>query len=206
MIEYKVLRKVVFEVLRNHPRTNFTVIIPKVGELAASADTFPTEEDCPKKGIDYSYYEQRRLNPNDELNVSQIIWDLIVDRVLTMGSDRANLEWLRLTEFGNAVVSSEVPGHYDPEDYLASLESFAPKLDPVIRQYVIEGLNSYRQRLFSLPLLCPVRPLRRLSCFSGGRMLSRLNRPAIMMVQRVNFGKSSPMTRPSRVRRTNWRP
>jgi len=150
MIEYNVLRKLVFQVLRNNPRANFTAIIPKVGELAASADIFPTEEDCRKKGADYSYYKQRRLNPNDELNVSQIIWDLIVDRVLTMGSDRANPEWpwLRLTEFGNAVLSSEMPTHYEPEGYLASLESFAPKFDPVIKQYTLEGLNSYRRRLF----------------------------------------------------------
>src|SRR5207247_7606474 len=80
MIEYKVLRKLVFEVLKNSPRLNFTAIVPRVGELAASSDVFPTEEDCRKKSIDYTYYSQRRLNPGDELNVSQIIWDLIVDR------------------------------------------------------------------------------------------------------------------------------
>lgn len=74
--------------------------IPKVGELAASADIFPTEEDCRKKGIDYSYYKQRRLNPNDELNVSQIIWDLIVDRVLT------DLRWAY-------ALSLEQTGDYD---------------------------------------------------------------------------------------------
>jgi len=149
MMDYHVLTKLVLQVLKDKPRTQFRQIIEQVALLADRYDVFPTREECEKRGTQYHYYEQKRLNPLDEENLNQIIWDLIVDRVLTVGLNTANpdLPFVRLTEFGHSVAKQEQPSYYDPEGYGATLESFTPKIDPVIKQYVIEGLNCFRQRL-----------------------------------------------------------
>lgn len=150
MIDYQVLRKLVLEALKANPRTQFRRIMSDVSRLAAHYNVFPTQEECQDHKIDYHYYREKRLNPIDELNVNQIIWDFIVDRILTIGMDASNQEWpfLRLTEFGHSVANQEVPAYYDPEGYVATLESLVPKLDPVIKQYALEGLRCFRQRLF----------------------------------------------------------
>lgn len=149
MIDYETLRRLVLQALKKKPLTEFAEIIQEVQRLADEQNVFPTREECQKHNIDYRYYRDKRLNPIDELKVNQIVWDLIVDRVLTLGVDTSNYKWphLRLTEFGNSVVNEEQPTHYDPDGYSAMLESFTPKIDPVIKQYVLEGLNCFRQRL-----------------------------------------------------------
>jgi hypothetical protein len=149
MIEYQTLRKLVLQALKKNPPTQFIEIINEVQRLAGEQNIFPTKEECQKDKTDYRYYQNKQLNPIDELNVNQIVWDLIVDRVLALGCDKVNYEWpfLRLTKFGDSVVKEEQPTHYDPEGYSAILESFTPKIDPVIKQYVLEGLNCFRQRL-----------------------------------------------------------
>jgi len=151
MIEYQVLRRLVLEALKAEPDTQYISLVRRVERLAASHNLFPTEDQCRERGIDYTYYKEERLLPTDELNVSQIVWGLIVDRVLTMGTSKSPGEgwpWFRLTEFGHSVVEQAVPTYYDPEGYVGTLESLAPGLDPVIKQYALEGLNCFRQRLF----------------------------------------------------------
>ncbi|MGB8657925.1 MAG: hypothetical protein WCE90_09100 [Candidatus Zixiibacteriota bacterium] len=149
MIEHQTLRKLVLQALKKSPSTNLIEITNEVQRLAGEQNVFPTKEECEKDRTDYRYYQNKQLNPIDELNVNQIVWDLIVDRVLTLGLDKLNDKWpfLRLTKFGDLVVKEEQPTHYDPEGYSAILESFTPQIDPVIKQYVLEGLNCFRQRL-----------------------------------------------------------
>lgn len=149
-IGYRVLKQLVFEALKESPGTQFIRIISDVEKLAALHDVFPTEEECREHQINYKFYNEKKLNPIDWLNVNQIIWDLIVDRVLTMGKDCSNNEWpwLRLTEFGHSVVEEKIPSYYDPDGYIKTVESFVPKLDPVIKQYISEGLHAFRQQLF----------------------------------------------------------
>lgn len=153
MIDYQVLRQLVLEALKAQPDTQLVSLTRQVERLAAHHAVFPTEDECREQGIDYSDYDEERLHPTDELNVNQIVWDFIVDRVLTLGtaqprSSSTGWPFFHLTEFGRSVVEQALPSYYDPEGYLATLESLAPKLDPVIKQYALEGLNCFRQRLF----------------------------------------------------------
>ena len=150
MIDYQVLRRLVLEAIKVDPRTQYGNITHSVKQLAVRYDVFPTEEECRERKINYGFYREKRLNPIDLLNVNQIIWDLIVDRVLTVGMDSSNDKWpfLRLTEFGQSVAEQTSPTYYDPEGYVAKLSSLTPKLDSVIKQYVLEGLHCFRQRLF----------------------------------------------------------
>lgn len=149
MIDRIVLRDLVLEVLRRSEKTNFTAILHAVQELADERDVFPSQEQCQDAGIEYRRYEKRQLNPIDKMNVNEIIWDLIVERILTWGYNEPNPNWpfLRLTEFGKVVISQPDPQYHDPHGYVEHLMTSAPNLDPVIEQYVIEGLKSFKQQL-----------------------------------------------------------
>lgn len=134
MIDYKILKNLALEALKATPKSQFGVFGNEVGKLAM------------QKRISHS----ERLEKIDVKNLNQIIWDLIVDRVLTVGIDPSNDKWpfFRLTEFGDSVVNQEKPTFYDPEGYGELLDSFASQPDDLIKQYAIEGLNCFRQRLY----------------------------------------------------------
>lgn len=90
------------------------------------------------------------FDKDDELNLNQIIWDLVIERVLTFGTEnRSEPKWpfLRLTDHGRTLISSEATGYYDPEEYIRNLEDLVPSLDQVISQYALEGLRCFRQNL-----------------------------------------------------------
>jgi len=150
MIRSSILRELVLEAFRNSPETQYTRVVSDVTELAARNNVYPSEEECKEMRIDRRFYREGRLNPFDELKINEIIWDLIVERIITIGSDSSNQEWpwLRLTDFGTDVLNLRTPAYYDPEQYLIELESLAPQIDPVIKQYMAEGLRCFKQRLF----------------------------------------------------------
>jgi len=90
--------------------------------------------------------------------VDQILWDLIVERLLSFGSSSGQAEarypFLYITDMGKAIAS----GHerlYDPDEYVASLKRRVPTLDNVISQYLLEAVTSFqRNLLFGAAVLC----------------------------------------------------
>ena len=78
------------------------------------------------------------------------MWDLIVERILTVGLNECNPGWpfVRLSEYGESVVKEGALPYYDPEEYGMVINSIVPAVDEVIKQYAIEGINCFRQRLF----------------------------------------------------------
>ncbi|MCL5036236.1 MAG: hypothetical protein M1269_03860 [Chloroflexi bacterium] len=151
MLDYQVLRQLVLEYLRESPETQLGSIFDGITKLAIKQDIFPSKEECDKQNIPFvaTSYNNKNLSRNDRRNVNQIILDLIVERVLTIGAkDQEQWPWLRLTEFGHEVANKQFPNYYDPDGYVEMLESFAPNIDPVIIQYAMEGLNCFRKRLF----------------------------------------------------------
>jgi hypothetical protein len=150
MIEKHILRALVLEALSKTPQTQIVSITNDVEKLVAEHGLFPSADDCQRSGIDYKYYQQRNLNPIDKLTINQIIWDLIIERVVTPGFDASNpdLPFFRLTEFGKDYISQSAPHYYDPQGYMEFLRNIVPNLDPVTEQYIFESLNCYRQQLF----------------------------------------------------------
>jgi hypothetical protein len=85
------------------------------------------------------------LDPEDEDRVREIIWYLIIERIITIGIDSSNPEWpwLKLTDYGNEVVNSTLPVPHDPSGYIRRIKTEVPSLDPIILRYLEESLSTY---------------------------------------------------------------
>ncbi len=150
MIEKNLLRTLVLEVLDRVKHEQMNHIINEVEKLVEERALFPSEDDCQRSGINYQPYREKQLSPVDTLTLSEIIWDLIQERVLTPGENQADqgFPFFRLTKFGEDYISQSAPHYYDPQGYMEFLRKIVQNLDPVIKQYIFESLNCYRQQLF----------------------------------------------------------
>ena len=150
MMDKPLLRALVLEVLSRTPTTQIASVVNDVESLVKERDLFPSSDDCQRLGIDYKYYGNKLLNPQDKLSINETVWDLLLEHILTPGHNTANpnLPFLRLTKFGQDYISQTGPHYYDPEGYMESLKAIVPNLDPVAEQYIFESLNCYRRQLF----------------------------------------------------------
>jgi hypothetical protein len=85
------------------------------------------------------------LTPQDQSKVDEVIWDLIVQRVLTIES-KGSYGWafLRLTGFGKEVVKEQRWSPYDPDGYVRELRKQAPALASLCQMYAEEALQCFR--------------------------------------------------------------
>jgi hypothetical protein len=76
--------------------------------------------------------------------IEEAIWDLIIERVLTIES-KGNFGWdyLRMTDFGAEVVKEQRWSPYDPDGYLKELVALAPKASRLCGIYVQEALRCF---------------------------------------------------------------
>ena len=72
MIEKKILRKLVLDVLKGTPETQINSVINDVERLVEKYDLSPSLEDCQKLGVDYRYYQQKNLNPLDRVQIAEV--------------------------------------------------------------------------------------------------------------------------------------
>jgi hypothetical protein len=91
----------------------------------------------------------REINSLDGVDVEairDIIWDLIIERILNPGLNDNNPDWpwFSLTDYGERVVNSTTPVLHDREGYLAYIQKETPNIDPVILTYLDESLHTYR--------------------------------------------------------------
>ena len=144
MIEKHILRALILEFLDHTPKAQINDVINYVESLVAGRGLFPSSDDCQRLGIDYHYYQDKQLNPIDRLTINEIIWDLILEHVVTPGAEWENQGFpphFRLSEFGKDYISKSTPHYYDPQGYMEFLKNVVRNLDPVIEQYIFEGLN-----------------------------------------------------------------
>lgn len=95
------------------------------------------------------------LNRKDRFKVIEILWEFILQRIISPGIDDMNfkLPWIHITDFGKKFLSDEKVLPQDPEGYLKELDSEIPHLDPIAKQYVEESLQTY---LVNCPLASTV--------------------------------------------------
>jgi hypothetical protein len=77
--------------------------------------------------------------------VHEVIWDLIVQRVLTVEA-KGSYQWyfVRLTDFGQEVVKEQRWSPCDPDGYIGELRKQAPALASLCQMYAEESLQCFR--------------------------------------------------------------
>jgi len=98
--------------------------------------------------------DQRRFT---EL-ADHVMWDLIVERVITPGSsasiNRGFPPWFRLTPYGRKVIDAERPSPNDPTGYLGSLAAGTGSVyDQTAAGYADEALRCYNAGCYSASAL-----------------------------------------------------
>jgi hypothetical protein len=86
------------------------------------------------------------LGPNGASIVHQVVWDLIVQRVLTIENVAHNYSWatVRVTEFGTKVLAEQRWSPHDPDGYIKELRKQAPTLASLCQMYAEEALQCFR--------------------------------------------------------------
>jgi hypothetical protein len=78
-------------------------------------------------------------------NIHEVLWDLIVQRVLTI-RDLGGHGWdaLALTDYGRGVIREQRWSPYDPDGYARELHEQAPALASLCQLYAEEALQCFR--------------------------------------------------------------
>lgn len=101
------LRKLALQAFVRSPTTQFESLKKAVAELADG----PGSQDAGRTGgPGVTYFSEPRLSHGDEADLQEVVWDLIVERVLTPGADAMNPQWpwLRMTERGRRIAEEEL--------------------------------------------------------------------------------------------------
>lgn len=83
------------------------------------------------------------LNNGQHDMVNEIVWDLIVQRIITI-SDTQGYAWLRITEYGKRIIESNEITPYDRDGYIASIKHKAPKISTLALDYIQEAMTCFR--------------------------------------------------------------
>lgn len=133
------LRSLVLEGLKNSNGSfDFKNFCNSIGSLAVSKEIVQNPN---PQGFQTMYFP---LQKEDENRVREIIWNLIIEQVLTIGGYNEDT-WphLSVTDYGKSVLSSQLPVPHDPDGYLSRIKREIPDLDSVIEVYLIEAIRTY---------------------------------------------------------------
>jgi hypothetical protein len=145
-ISFSEVRSLVLEVFKNSPSTQYINVLNAVAELAVSKGVYQEDQIQIRS---YGYSGNHSLQSRDQDKVREIIWNLIVENVVTIGINASNTDWpwLKLTEYGNKIVNTEMPAPHDPSGYLNRLMKDVPSVDEIIITYLTESLRGYNINL-----------------------------------------------------------
>jgi hypothetical protein len=134
------IRSIILETLKNESRTSYHSICANVAELAVKKGIVTDP-----RGGQIVFGGKYDLSVSDREKVREIIWNLVIERILTIGMDDQNPSWpwLKLTAYGSQVVTSALPVPHDPHGYLSRIRSEIPNIDSIIINYLEESLLTY---------------------------------------------------------------
>ena len=108
-MDREVLRPLALEALLADPTTEFRYLVNAVARLAADRE-IPGPEFTANSGSERISLSGPTLSRDDATTLQEVVWDLIVDRVITPGADALNPQWplLRMTERGRRAAVGEL--------------------------------------------------------------------------------------------------
>lgn len=92
---------------------------------------------------------ERALQTEIDTRLKEVIWDLILGRVLVPGNSNpsgseSGWPFLSITDHGRTVIVSQEPVPYDPDGYLARLQERTGGLSEAVEAYLAESLTTFR--------------------------------------------------------------
>lgn len=138
-IPYEELKHNVIELIKSlGPSFQFKTICNSIGRLAIDKELVKNPNTANFQEIHFAL--QRR----DENRVREIIWDLITERILTIGDyHNDSWPWLSLSEYGKIAIASSNPIPNDPTGYLSRIKRDISNIDEIIETYLAESIRTY---------------------------------------------------------------
>jgi hypothetical protein len=137
-IPYEELKHLVLQSLKGGSSFQFSSICNSIGALAVKKNIVVDPNPI---GHQTLYYP---LQKQDENKVREIIWDLITERILTIGDYYNDLwPWFSLTDYGTKAINSTEAIPNDPSGYLSRIKREIPNLDSIIETYLTESIKTY---------------------------------------------------------------
>ncbi|GEO07369.1 hypothetical protein AAE02nite_50330 [Adhaeribacter aerolatus] len=135
-IKYDELKSIVIEKIQNTTSFQFTSLVTAIA-------AYVNKESIGFVKQSNTTYENK-LNQSDEGLIREVIWDLIIQRILTIG-DFYNHDWpyLSVTEYGQKVLKSTEVIPHDPAKYIERVKKQIPNIDNIIIIYLSESINTY---------------------------------------------------------------
>jgi hypothetical protein len=138
-------RTLIFEALRTAGWNQFENLMIAVGDAKARRHGLAQNQGH------YRAMDGRQFisEPGEKALISEVVWSLIIEGVLSPGLDDSNLNlpFLHLTEHGRECLQENRFIPHDPEGYLAEFRQACPTRDTVVEQYLTEALQCYLRSL-----------------------------------------------------------
>lgn len=138
-VPYEELKHLILDVIRRSGDSfQFKGLCNGVGHSAVSKNIVANPNPPNFQTFEYP------LQKADENRVREVLWDLIIERVLTVGDHHNDSwPWLSVTAYGKKALDSTDPIPNDSTGYLARIKKEVPQLDTVIETYLIESIRTY---------------------------------------------------------------
>lgn len=136
---YEELKHLVLDVIRQSGTSfQFRNLCNSVGYFAVNKKIVSNPNPPNFQTTDYP------LQKPDENRIREILWDLIIERVITIGDyHNDSWPWLSVTAYGKKALDSTDPVPNDPTGYLARIKKEVPQIDTVIETYLLESIRTY---------------------------------------------------------------
>lgn len=135
---YDEMKKIIFEILSKNTINQYSDITNEVAKYLLD------KEVCIETSISPIGTERLSLSKSDGMLVNQIVWDLIFEKIIIIGSNKKNAEWpyLRVTSLGKNIVCKENPiDNFD--SMISNLKTNVPDIDSVVLSYFELCLMTY---------------------------------------------------------------
>ena len=135
-IAYDELKSIVIDKIKNATSFQFNDVVSSVTTFI---NTTNTGFERPSNTI-----FENKLNNKDVGLIREIIWDLIIQRILSIGNFNGDAwQFLSVTEYGQRVLNSTEVIPHDPSKYIERVKRSIPDIDTVIITYLDESINTY---------------------------------------------------------------
>jgi len=140
-MDYEELRPLVLQALKLKQVTYITAVIDQTETIAREKGFYKDVRPYMHSPGGIKHY----MPKEDREKVRQIIWDLILQRVLTPGVNELtpDLPHIRVTDYGKECLKSMEMLPHDPDGYLEYLRKEIPQIDDTIMTYVTESLQTF---------------------------------------------------------------